>query len=104
MVSNLKIASAKDKNLMLSDKCFYGVVTEIWDLDYNIFNILVFKCDWVDSRNRVKVDEFGFTLVDLSKIGHKLDHFVLETQVQQVFYVKDQVDPRWSIVLSRPKM
>ncbi|RVW75683.1 hypothetical protein CK203_055220 [Vitis vinifera] len=61
-------------------------------------------CDWVDSKNGVKVDELGFTLVDLSKIGHKSDPFILATQAQQVFYVEDQVDPRWSIVLSRPKM
>ena len=83
---------------------FYGIVREIWDLDYNMFNICVFKCDWVDSKNGVKVDELGFTLVDLSKIGHKSDPFILATQAQQVFYVEDQVDPRWSIVLSRPKM
>ena len=51
--------------------CFYGIVTEIWNLNYNMFNICVFKCDWVDSKNGVKVDELGFTLVDLSKIGHK---------------------------------
>ena len=25
-------------------------------------------------------------------------------QAQQVFYVKDQVDPRWFILLSRPKI
>ena len=55
--------------------CFYGIITEIWDLDYNMFNICVFKCDWVDNRNGVKVDELGFTLVDLSKIGHKSDPF-----------------------------
>ena len=29
---------------------------------------------------------------------------ILATQAQQVFYVEDQVDLRWSIVLSRPKM
>ncbi|KAL6315678.1 hypothetical protein AAG906_005769 [Vitis piasezkii] len=42
-------------------------------------------CDWVDSKNGVKVDELGFTLVDLSKIGHKSDPFILATQAQQVF-------------------
>ena len=69
-----------------------------------MFNICVFKWDWVDSRNGVRVDELGFTLVDLSKIGHKSNPFILATQAQQVFYVNDQVDPRWSIVLSRQKM
>ncbi|XP_034690539.1 uncharacterized protein LOC117918124 [Vitis riparia] len=104
VASTMQIASSKDKNPVLGDMCFYGIITEIWDLDYNMFNICVFKCDWVDSKNGVKVDELGFTLVDLSKIGHKSDPFILATQAQQVFYVEDQVDPRWSIVLSRPKM
>ena len=53
VASTMQIASAKDKNPVLSDMCFYGVVTEIWDLDYNMFNICVFKCDWVDSRKMV---------------------------------------------------
>ncbi|RVW76434.1 hypothetical protein CK203_056883 [Vitis vinifera] len=104
VASTMQIASSKDKNPVLGDMCFYGIVREIWDLDYNMFNICVFKCDWVDSKNGVKVDELGFTLVDLSKIGHKSDPFILAMQPQQVFYLEDQVDPRWSIVLSRPKM
>ncbi|RVW53301.1 hypothetical protein CK203_088512 [Vitis vinifera] len=42
-------------------------------------------CDWVDSKNGVKVDELGFTLVDLSKIGHKSDPFILATQLNKFF-------------------
>ena len=99
----MKIASAKDKNPMLGEMCFYGVVKEIWDLDYNMLKICVFKCDWVDNKSGVKVDELGFTLVDLQKIGHKSDPFILASQAQQVFYVEDQVDPRWFVVLSRPR-
>ncbi|RVW19803.1 hypothetical protein CK203_115687 [Vitis vinifera] len=43
MASTMQIASTKDKNHVLGDMCFYGIVTEIWDLDYNMFNICVFK-------------------------------------------------------------
>ncbi|RVW60633.1 hypothetical protein CK203_048855 [Vitis vinifera] len=46
VASTMQIASSKDKNPMLGDMCFYGIVREIWDLDYNMFNIFVFKCDW----------------------------------------------------------
>ena len=99
----MQIASAKDKNHVLGEMFFYGVVKEIWDLNYNMFKICVFKCDWVDNKSGVKVDELGFTLVDLQKIGHKSDPFILASQAQQVFYVEDQVDPRWFVVLSRPR-
>ena len=84
--------------------CFYEVVTETWDLDYNMFNICVFKCDRNDSENGVKVHELVFILVALGKIRHKSNPFILAMQAQQVFYVQHQVDPRWSIVLSRPKI
>ena len=67
-----------------------------------MFTILIFKCDWIDNKNGIKVDELGFTLVDFSKIGCKSDPFILASQAKKVFYVEDQLDPKWSIVLSIP--
>ncbi|RVW26527.1 hypothetical protein CK203_107406 [Vitis vinifera] len=55
-----------------------------------------------DIPNTLRCDELGFTLVDFSKIGHKSDPFILASQAKQVFYVEDQLDPKWSIVLSIP--
>ena len=45
-----------------------------------MFNICVFKCDWVDIKYGVKVDELGFKLINLSKIGHKSYPLILATQ------------------------
>ncbi|BBG94565.1 hypothetical protein Prudu_002878 [Prunus dulcis] len=50
----------------------------------------------------IKVDELGFTLVDLSKIGHRNDQFVLASQVKQIFFVDDLMHRGWSVVLSMP--
>lgn len=55
---------------------FYGVIQEIWVLDYTKFMVPIFKCDWV-ADSGIKVDELGFTLVNLSKVGHKRDQFVV---------------------------
>ncbi|RVW74534.1 hypothetical protein CK203_053767 [Vitis vinifera] len=63
----------------------------------------VFKCDWVDNNNDIKVDDLGFTLVDLTKVAHKSDSFILASQAKQVFYVQDQLESRWSVVLSTPQ-
>ena len=60
---------------------------------------VVFKCHWVDNR-WVKVDDLGFTVVDLNQVGHKLDCFILASHAKQVFYVQDQVDPTKSIICS----
>ncbi|RVW69708.1 hypothetical protein CK203_060599 [Vitis vinifera] len=54
-------------------------------------------------ENGIKVDDLGFTLVDFNKTAHKSDPFILASQAKQVFYVQDQHDPRWSVVLSTPQ-
>ncbi|CAL9025312.1 unnamed protein product, partial [Prunus brigantina] len=56
---------------------------EIWDLDYQNRRIWIYP-------------------VDLSKIGHRNDPFVMVSQVKQVFYVNDPMHRGWSVVLSMP--
>ncbi|KAL0546092.1 hypothetical protein IC582_015997 [Cucumis melo] len=51
----------------------------------------------------MKIEDLGFILVDLKRIGHKSDSFIMETQARQVFYVEDPSDARWSIVLTPPQ-
>ncbi|KAL0561546.1 hypothetical protein IC582_001980 [Cucumis melo] len=82
--TTMQVSSSKDKNLVMLDMTFYG-------------------CDWVDNRSGVKVDELGFTIVDLKRIGHKSDSFILATQAKQVFYVQDSANPKWSVVLTSPQ-
>jgi len=47
----------------------------------------------------VHVDDLGFTMVDLAKIGSKEDPFIMVYQAKRVFYVKDTSNERWSIVI-----
>ena len=88
VANTLQISSSKDKNPHYGDMPFYGVVSEIWQLDYLGVKNVLFKCDWVDDRG-VNVDELGFTVVNLDRIGHKSDCFILPGHAKQVFYVKD---------------
>ena len=79
---------------------YYGVIQEIWELNYDSSVIVrVFKCKWVDNRRGVKVDEDGFTLVNLSTNGYVSEPFILAKQANQVFFVEDPMDTRWHIVL-----
>ncbi|KAH6794419.1 hypothetical protein C2S52_004896 [Perilla frutescens var. hirtella] len=66
----MQIASVKDKNPIVSDIMFYGRTEEIWELDYTKFQVVVFKYSWVDNNSGVKVDDSGFTLVNLNKVGY----------------------------------
>ncbi|KAA0043643.1 putative serine/threonine-protein kinase nek2 [Cucumis melo var. makuwa] len=99
----MQMSSSKDKNLVIGDMSFYGVIQEIWELNYNTFNVPVFKCDWVQNSSGVWIDELGYVLIDLNRVGHKSDSFILASQAKQVFYVVDPSDVRLSIVLTPPQ-
>ena len=68
------------------------MIEEIWELNYNTFKIVIFKCDWVENSGSIKINELGFVLVDLNRIGHKNDSFILVIQQRQVFFVEDSSD------------
>ena len=84
------------ENRMVRKKTYYGVITEIVELDYHHKgNIVLFKCDWFDNRVQdkwVKVDKFGITHVNFKHLfntGDKLsdEPFILASQATQVYYV-----------------
>ncbi|KAI5325003.1 hypothetical protein L3X38_034076 [Prunus dulcis] len=85
----MQVASAKDKNPIVSNMGFYGAIQEIWDRDYQKFRISVLRCDWIDNTSGLVVDEPGFTLVDMSKIGYRNDQFIMASQVKQVSFIDD---------------
>ncbi|KAA0065387.1 transposase [Cucumis melo var. makuwa] len=66
--TTMQVSSSKDKNPIMSDMTFYGVIQEIWEIDYHQLSFILFKCDWVDNRSGVKVDKLGFTIVDLKLV------------------------------------
>ncbi|KAL5564960.1 hypothetical protein UlMin_028124 [Ulmus minor] len=102
---SLHMSTAKDKNPIYANMIYYGVIEDIWELNYTQFKIPVFRCKWVDNKGGVKVDENGFTLVDLNKEGDPNDQFIFASQAKQVFYVNDPNGGRWSVVLTtKPKL
>ena len=102
---SLHMSTAKDKNMIYTKKLYYGVIGDLWELNYKQFKILVFQYKWVDNKGGVKVDKNGFTLVNLNKEGDTNDKFIFASQVKQVFYVNDPNGGRWSVVLiTKPKL
>ena len=100
VAKTVQVSSAKDLNPVESDLTFYGVILEIWELDYHAFKAPLFLCNWADNDKGIKVDDLGFTLVDLSRQGHKRDKYMSMDQVKQVYYIEDPVDAKWSVVLT----
>ena len=61
--------SEKLKSVEHTSHTYYGVITSILELDYNNFRVPIFRCNWVDMIKGVKVDDLGYTLVNLNKLG-----------------------------------
>ncbi|KAL0552322.1 hypothetical protein IC582_011431 [Cucumis melo] len=87
VTTTMQVSSAKDKNPVIGDMSFYGIIEDIWEVSYNTFNIVIFKCKWVENKIGFQTDDLYFTLVDLSRIGHSSDSFTIATHGKQVFYV-----------------
>jgi len=79
---SMHFASLKDKDPMIATISYFGVIEKIWKVDYVKFRVQVFECKWVDSNIRVHVDDLGFTLVDLAKIGSKKDPFIMDYEAK----------------------
>ena len=86
-----------------SDKEYYGVLGDIYELHYPGRNcVFVFKCNWFDVGHLgrgYKVDEYGFTTVNKMRSLKTDEIFVLESQVEQVFYIEDPRDTNWEFVV-----
>ena len=64
---------------------YYGWIEEIWELDYFVFRIPIFKCNWIDNeKGGVTKDRDGFIIVDHKRLGYRHDPFILASQAKQV--------------------
>jgi hypothetical protein len=61
--------------------------------------IHIFKCQWVKHLQGVEIDDYGFTIVDLTNVGHKDESWVIAATVAQVFYILNPKDEKKYIVV-----
>ncbi|KAK5824746.1 hypothetical protein PVK06_019530 [Gossypium arboreum] len=102
-----RYASARESNPVEGNVEYYGLLINIIELDYyGKQKVVLFQCDWADvnTARGIKNDQFGFTMVNFSRlihIGEQLidERYVFSSQVKQVFYSKDPTDEGWYVVL-----
>ena len=86
-----------------SDKEYYGVLKDVLELSYPGGNhSYIFKCSWYDVQHLgrgYRVDENG--IISVNKKGSlKTDEiYVLDSQVEQVFYMQDPKHEDWKFVI-----
>ncbi|KAL4273495.1 hypothetical protein GQ457_13G017720 [Hibiscus cannabinus] len=86
---------------------YYGVLTDIIQLNYPGDNsVVLFKADWWDvyHKARFKEDKFGFSMVNVTRRLRTEEPYVLASQAEQVYYVKDIKDLNWQVaVKTKPR-
>ncbi|XP_071739225.1 uncharacterized protein [Rutidosis leptorrhynchoides] len=93
-------SSTRNNNTVTGDVTYYGVIKEIIELQYSVENkIVLFLCDWISNGSRKKVDENGFTLLNFVGVKPDKEPYILASQAQQVFYVKDRVHKGWKVII-----
>ncbi|RVW35629.1 hypothetical protein CK203_106307 [Vitis vinifera] len=99
LAGTMQIASSKDKNPVFGELCFYGVINEIWDLDYNMFRIPIFKCAWVDNKNVLSIPPKDFNnmegLDDFTDNCMEHHPFISSMPEVESFDVMDESDARY---------
>jgi hypothetical protein len=100
-------SSSSDRNMRIANLEYVGWVDEIISVDYGKFEVVVLYCTWAQANKRgaratMKCDEYGFTLFRFDRlIPYSADSFAFPLHVQQVFYVDDEDNNGWKIVLRR---
>jgi hypothetical protein len=61
--------------------------------------IPIFKCQWVKHSQGVEIDDYGFTIIDLTNVGHKDEPSVLAVTIAHVFYILDPQDEKKYIIV-----
>ncbi|GJU51547.1 copia protein [Tanacetum coccineum] len=90
---------------MSGELTYYKKLTDIIEVRYtDETKFVLFKCNWVDNRTGVKVDNFGITSINFSHLLYKDNNpidepFILALQSEQVMYVEDPIEPEWEIVI-----
>ncbi|KAK7256468.1 hypothetical protein RIF29_29918 [Crotalaria pallida] len=101
------VASGVDGNVREADLPYYGKLEDIIELNYyGKFKVTLFKCQWADTTRDwgIRKDKWGFTSINFSRLihnGEREDHdpYIEASQAQMVYYVEDEVNKGWSVVV-----
>ncbi|XP_016207021.1 uncharacterized protein LOC107647464 [Arachis ipaensis] len=99
--------SMRDNRVAVGSVPYYGKIVDIIELNYSChFTVVLFKCIWADTTTSkgIKEDHLGLTSVNFARPIHTGDReedksYILASEAQLVYYVRDEVDQEWSVVV-----
>ncbi|XP_072066365.1 uncharacterized protein [Arachis hypogaea] len=100
-------ASMRDNGVAVGSIPYYEKIMDIIELNYSChFTVVLFKCIWADTTTSrgIKQDHMGLTSINFTRLIHIDDReedepYILASEAHLVYYVDDEVDKEWSIVI-----
>ena len=81
------------------EKDYFSTLTDVIELEYDRrHQFVLFKREWYDvyvENVGVKVDAYGLTSVNIKRFLKTNEPYVLASQVDQVYYVRDHIHHDW---------
>ena len=98
-------ASSSDNQMRFGGVPYYGRLIYIIEINYHgRFSVALFKCMWTNTTTSrgIMNDEYGFTLLNFSRLIHIGDNdddepYIQASEAQMVYYVEDEFDKNWCI-------
>jgi hypothetical protein len=88
---------------------YYGIINKIFEFSFarnKELKVVFFDCDWFDSKNRTRQNQFGMVVVKHNERLRKYDTFVLVHQVEQVYYLSypcQKLNAWWVVYKVNPR-
>ncbi|XP_025662015.1 uncharacterized protein [Arachis hypogaea] len=100
-------ASMCDNRVAVGSVPYYGKIVDIIELNYSChFTVVLFKCIWADTTTSrgIKEDHLSLISINFARPIHTGDReedelYILASEAQLVYYVRDEVDQEWSVVV-----
>jgi len=70
-------ATSNNKNFIAKSVSYFEIKQNIWEIGYVQFGVSMFKCKWVDDNTDVRMNYYGFTLVNLNKAYYYNEPFII---------------------------
>jgi hypothetical protein len=88
---------------------YYGIINKIFEFSFarnKELKVVFFDCDWFDSKNITRQNQFGMVVVKHNERLRKYDTFVLVHQVEQVYYLSypcQKLNAWWVVYKVNPR-
>ena len=101
------VSSRSDRHPKFSKNLYYGYLEDILECDFKSFKIVLFDVKWYrlrmnecDPNKTIILHDNRFTMVNTRSFELGTDHYVLQSQCEQVFYSEVLGKAGWSFVVT----